>query len=316
MKRINIALSLGDPAGVGPEVIVKALKETSRLKDAAFFICGDSGLLHDYGLKPSSHIFVVDPNRERSHLIRPGQPDKNSAILSLNYLQTAVSLLKKGQAQCLMTGPISKENIRRAGFSWPGHTEFLADSFHVRQAEMVFVSDRLKVVLVTRHLSLKNAIDMITAERVVQCGRLMDELLKNKFFIRRPKIAVCGLNPHAGEGGLFGDEEKTRIAPAIKKLNKLCGLHFYGPMPSDTVFQRAYQGQFDLVIAMYHDQGLIPFKMVEFENGVNLTAGLPFIRTSPVHGTAFDIAGKNIARHESTREAILLAYRLTKNALK
>ena len=165
-------------------------------------------------------------------------------------------------------------------------------------------------------MALSRAIPAVTKKRIVTCAGLVVDLLKKRFKIRAPKIAVCGINPHAGEKGLFGREEITQITPAVKFLNRTFGKYFFGPLPSDTVFHKAYHGEFDLVIAMYHDQGLIPFKMMEFENGVNLTAGLPFVRTSPVHGTAFDIAGKGVADPRSMTRAIMLAYDLTKSAFR
>jgi 4-hydroxythreonine-4-phosphate dehydrogenase len=210
-----------------------------------------------------------------------------------------------------VTGPIAKKKVRDCGFLHAGQTEFLGHFFKTKHVEMVFVSKPLKVVLVTRHMALKDAVSAIKKRRIVTCGRLVCDLLKKNFRIKSPKIAVCGLNPHAGEGGLFGLEEKLEIAPAIRQLNKILGNYFYGPFPADTIFSRALRSEFDMVMAMYHDQGLIPFKVAEFEQGVNLTAGLPFIRTSPVHGTAFDIAGKNLADHRSMQSAIELAYQLT-----
>lgn len=315
-KTVKIAIAMGDPAGIGPEITARALKGAGRFKDAVFFVAGDAYVLARYGFKKSGNVFLTDLKNITPHAFKPGSPTEETARASLEYLKSAVSQIKEAQAHCLVTAPLSKECVRRAGFPWPGHTEFLAHSFGVSRPEMVFISDVLKVVLVTRHMSLRDAIKSITETKIVRCGEQVLDLLAGKFKIKNPRIAVCGLNPHAGEAGLFGSEEKASIAPAIKKLNKAAGPHFFGPFAADTVFHRARHGEFDLVMAMYHDQGLIPFKMIAFESGVNLTIGLPFVRTSPVHGTAFDIAGKEVADPRSMKAAITLAYQLTKNSFK
>jgi 4-hydroxythreonine-4-phosphate dehydrogenase len=304
---------MGDPCGIGPEVIARAVPQMRRIRDAAFFIFGDAGVLFRYGFRQSGNISLIDQENEGAKFFKPGAPSVAGARASIGYLDAAVAWIKRGEAQALVTGPISKENVKKCGFRWPGHTEFLAHAFGVERVEMVFVSASLKVVLLTRHLSLKKAINALTRERIIGCGSTVYDLLKYSFKICDPKIAVCGLNPHAGESGLFGNEEKIVIIPAIKKLAKKYKGHFSGPYPADTVFYRASKGEFNLVVATYHDQGLIPFKLLEFGAGVNLTAGLPIIRTSPVHGTAFDIAGKNIACPGSMIAAIRLASKLARN---
>jgi 4-hydroxythreonine-4-phosphate dehydrogenase len=314
-KSIGIAISMGDPAGVGPEVLAKALNSLDRTTNAVFFVVGDTSLLLRYGLKKKDAIKLVDLKNLDLVRLRPGKPTRQTARASLEYLTTAMAMIKRGTAQGLVTAPISKESIRCAGFRWPGHTEYLAEYFKARQVEMVFVADALKVALVTRHMSLKGAVASVKKKRIVEAGSFLLGFVKKNFKIRNPKIAVCGLNPHAGEGGLFGKEEKTQIFPAVRELNRRCGRHFFGPLAADAVFHKACQGNYDLVLAMYHDQGLIPFKTVAFDNGVHLTAGLPFIRTSPVHGTAFDIAGRNIANYHSMAHAIKLSYQLLKNSL-
>lgn len=309
-KCIKIAITMGDPAGVGPEVVVQALKIIGRRCDAAFLVIGDSGVLGRYGFKETPRVSLWDCKNVDPRIFKPGVKSRAMGRASFDYLNRAIALIKNGEVGGLVTAPISKENIRSAGFSFSGHTEFLAHEFGVKDVEMVFVSPKLKVALATRHVGLKRAIALVTKDRIIGCGRTVHALLKGYFKIRFPKIAVCGLNPHAGESGLFGGEELKTIAPAIRALNKSLGPGFFGPIPADTVFHRACLGEFDCVVAMYHDQGLIPFKMAAFACGVNLTAGLPFIRTSPVHGTAFDIAGRNKADSSSFEEALLLAYRL------
>ena len=315
-KRISIAISMGEPCGIGPEVLAKSLKGLSRVKDAVFFVTGDSYVLSSYGIKSSPNVELIGINANTPFPFKPGSPSKESGSASLDYLNAAVSLIKNGTCQGLVTGPISKEAVRSAGFLWPGHTEFLAHAFGAEQVAMVFISERFKVALASRHIALKEVLEDFKKEDIFDCAAISFKLLKKYFKLKRPRIAVSGLNPHAGEAGLFGREDINIIAPAVKKLNQRLGKHFFGPFAPDTVFYRAYRGEFDMVIAMYHDQGLIPFKMVEFCQGVHLTAGLPFIRTSPVHGTAFDIAGKNAADHHSMFNAILAAYQLTKNSLR
>ncbi|HAJ56898.1 MAG TPA: 4-hydroxythreonine-4-phosphate dehydrogenase PdxA [Candidatus Omnitrophica bacterium] len=304
---------MGDPCGIGPEVIAKAASQMSRIRHAAFFIFGDKGLLSGCGLKGARNIFLADIKNGSGEVFEPGVPSLAGARASLRYLDAAVAFIKRKCAGALVTGPISKEGVRKCGFRWQGHTEFLADAFGVKRVEMVFVSERMKVVLLTRHLSLKKAIKALSREHIYDCGRLMFDLLKNNFKIPGPRIAVCGLNPHAGESGLFGDEEDLIIRPAIKKLGRKYRGCFFGPYPADTVFYNVSKGGFDLVMAMYHDQGLIPFKLLSFDSGVNLTAGLPIIRTSPVHGTAFDIAGKHKACPGSMIAALRLAAGLAAN---
>lgn len=311
MKRFGIAITAGDPGGIGPEVIAKALPEMRRIKDAVFFIFASEAVLKEAGFRPQANVMVIDCSRGR-RLFGPGRPDIGSAAASFDYLNAAINFIKNGDANALVTGPVSKEGLKKASFSWPGHTEFLAHVFGARRVEMVFISDVLKVVLLTRHLALNKVSKLINEENIIGCGSVVMGLLKTYFRYRTPRIGVCGFNPHAGEAGLFGDEEIKFIVPAVNKLNKKFGKAFFGPLPADTVFRRAIGGEFDMVMAMYHDQGLIPFKLTEFSKGVNLTAGLGFVRTSPVHGTAFDIASKKIADPGSMRAAIELAYILTK----
>jgi 4-hydroxythreonine-4-phosphate dehydrogenase len=313
-KKIPIALSMGDPSGIGPEVLAKALNNSDRIKEAVFFVVGDARLLSQYGLKKRDGIFLIDLKNTGLAHFKPGKPTRQSARAGLEYLKTAMALIKRGVARGLVTAPISKESARGAGFPWPGHTEYLAEYFKAKQVEMVFVADLLKVALLSRHVPLSRAITSVKRKRIIEAGRLILTFLKKNFKLKDPKIAVCGLNPHAGEGGLFGGEEAREISPAVSELNRTCGRHFFGPLAADAVFHAACQGDYDLVLAMYHDQGLIPFKTVAFDSGVHLTIGLPFIRTSPVHGTAFDIAGRGIADHRSMFQAIRLAVHLTKNS--
>ena len=304
---IRLAVTMGDPGGIGPEVVCKALRQWKARRDTSFVVIGQSAALRRYGFKETSRICLHDPCF--SGVIPPG-PSKISGRASSQCLRAAVELLRNKQVSGLVTAPVSKEALRAADFPWPGHTEFLADSFGVPQVEMVFVSDRLKVALVTRHVSLEQAIQDVSKERIVSCARMVMDLLRKQFLYKKPRIAVCGLNPHAGEAGLFGRQEIDEIVPAVCALNRLYPGVFSGPFAADGVFHKAGQGAYDMVLCMYHDQGLIPFKMTEFSRGVHLTAGLPFVRTSPVHGTAFDIAGKNKADAGSMLAALTWARRL------
>ncbi len=315
MKRFGIAITAGDPCGIGPQVLAKALRRMRDIKDAVFFVFAHGPVLKQSGFKPQKNVIVVDYFYTGVKNFKPGEPCLDSGRASFDYLKGAINSIKSGDCQALVTGPISKDWIRRAGFLWSGHTEYLADTLNAKRVEMVFISKSLKVILLTRHLPIEKVKAQITKKNIVECGLIAGELLKKYFKIRSPRIAVCGFNPHAGENGLFGREEIDCIAPALKQLNSKLGNVFSGPYPADTIFNRALDGAFDMVMAMYHDQGLIPFKLLEFDSGVNLSAGLKIIRTSPVHGTAFDIAAKNIASCTSMASAIELAYRLTKNRL-
>jgi len=285
----TIAITMGDPRGVGPEVILKALSKKEISSLGKFILVGDRKLL-----KKSKFPIIDVPYRD------PGQG-------SLLFLEKGVQLIKGGVADALVTAPLSKEAVSRFNKGFRGHTEYLADSFGVTNFDMMFVSSNIRLSLVTRHVPLKDVSSLITKQAVLSSIELMHQTLKDKFKIARPKIAVWGLNPHAGEEGLLGDEEIKFIIPAIKQAQKK-GLKVQGPFPADTFF--IHDKGFDGIVAMYHDQGLTPLKGMYFKNLVNYTAGLPFVRTSPVHGTALDIAGQNKADPSSMIAAIKLACEL------
>lgn len=308
---ITLAVTMGDPCGIGPEVIAKAFRR-SKQKNSNFLIVAAKDVLFRYGFRERPGLTVYDPHVKGLKPFVAGRPSADSGKLAFECLRKGLGLVLSGRAKGLITAPVSKEALCLAGFRWPGHTEFLAEASGAKQIEMVFVSDKLKVALVTRHMSLEQAIDNVKKDRIVKCGMLVHKMMREQFRIKKPRIAVCGLNPHAGESGMFGEQDAAEIAPAVKSLNRTCGRSFWGPLAADGVFHRAYEGAFDMVMCMYHDQGLIPFKMTEFSRGVHFTAGLPFVRTSPVHGTAFDIAGKNKADEGSMLEAIKLACCLAK----
>jgi 4-hydroxythreonine-4-phosphate dehydrogenase len=227
---------------------------------------------------------------------------------SAGYIRKAVQFALEKQVDGIVTAPISKAALKMAGYKWPGHTEMLADLSRTRDYAMMLVGGPLRVILVTIHTALKNVPELITKQKIVKTIRLARKAC-SMLKIRKPRIAIAGLNPHAGETGIFGDEEIKKIIPAIREAAKE-GIPVSGPCPPDTIFHKAYNGEVDIVVCMYHDQGLIPLKMLAFDTGVNVTVGLPFIRTSPDHGTAYDIAWQGIAEPSSMIEAIKLAVRL------
>jgi len=243
----------------------------------------------------------------------PGSVSSESGRASLGYIESAVQNVLENKIDCIVTAPISKEAIHRAGSQFPGHTEMLAELSGSKEVAMMFEGDKFKVVLVTIHQALKKVPELLNEEKIYRIINLTNESLIKYFGVIKPKIVVCGLNPHAGEAGAFGSEESDIIIPAINKA-RLNGMNIEGPLPPDTLFYYASKGRWDLVVSMYHDQGLIPFKMINFEKGVNVTLGLPFIRTSPDHGTAFDIAYKGTANPTSMIEAIKVAINMYQNS--
>ncbi len=283
MRRILI--TLGDPAGIGPEVIDRALATISLPADVEITVLGD---------------------RQAGCA---GRPDTRSAEAALAALDEAVRLLKLGQADAVVTGPVSKEGLQAIGFRFPGQTEYFAHAFGVTDYGMLLTGKSLTVGLATIHEPLANVSALLTVGRIVRIGNLTAEFLTRRG-ISQPRIAVAGLNPHAGENGAFGDEESRIIAPAIAQLNRQRLAIFTGPAVPDAIFRDAAQGKYDAVLAMYHDQGLIPLKLLDFDSAVNVTLGLPHPRTSPDHGTAFSIAGKNLADPSSMIAAIQLACEL------
>jgi 4-hydroxythreonine-4-phosphate dehydrogenase len=282
----RILITCGEPAGIGPEVVDKALAS---------------------GLLPSGFDFEV---LGETTGFTPGQPDSLSAAAALDALEASVRILKSDpDAVAVVTAPVSKETLQNAGFPFPGQTEFFAQRFEVQEFAMCLSGQTLSVGLATIHIPLALVSNELTSDRIVSTGRLLADFARRRFR-RSPRIAVAGLNPHAGENGRFGDEETRIIAPAIALLNQEMPGVFTGPHVPDAVFRQASAGEFDAVLAMYHDQGLIPLKLLDFDTGVNVTLGLPKPRTSPDHGTAFDIAGKGIARPDSMIHAIRLACEL------
>lgn len=283
----TFAVTLGDPLGIGPEIVKKALEDRSIRRLANWSIFG-----------------------EEMHGKKPGP--KEAGLESFSALKLATSSIKNGLACGLVTAPVSKAHLNMAGFGFPGQTEFLASVFSAKKTAMMLASPKLKVVLVTIHVALRDIFKKLTAQAVYEKIVLAHKALVNDFRIKKPLLAVCGLNPHAGEGGLFGTEEGRIISPAIRKAQH-DKINVSGPYPPDSIFHEAIRGKYDAVICHYHDQGLIPLKTLSFYKGVNVTLGLPIIRTSPDHGCAFDIAGKGIANPSSIKSAMRLAVEIWKN---
>lgn len=316
---------MGDPGGVGPEIIAKAFGTPGIRTSCIPIVIGDTLIMakalrllrNPRKLREITSPAEAENSGRLMHLINvntmiPRLPQKKPTAeggeACVRYIRKAVELAMHKQVDGIVTAPISKEALKMAGFAWPGHTEMLAEISRTKQYAMMLVGGPLRVILVTIHTALKNVPELITRQRILRVIRLAKkacDMLK----IRTPKIAVAGLNPHAGEAGIFGEEEITQIVPAIRQANRE-GIPVSGPYPPDTIFHKAYQGEIDIVVCMYHDQGLIPLKMIAFDKGVNVTIGLPFIRTSPDHGTAYDIAWKGTANPSSMIEAIKLAGRL------
>jgi len=281
----RIVITLGDPAGIGPEVIDLALASADIPAGFEIEVLGDRGAG------------------------TPGKPDARSSAAALSALDEAVRQLQDGRADAVVTGPVSKEGLQALGFPFPGQTEYFAAAFGVTDYGMLLTGANLTVGLATIHTPLVMVPELLTMERIVRIGLLTAAFLRRRG-IREPRIAVAGLNPHAGENGAFGDEEIRIICPAIDRLNQAAVGIFTGPAVPDAIFRDAAQGHHDAVVAMYHDQGLIPLKLLDFDTAVNVTLGLPKPRTSPDHGTAFSIAGKNLANPSSMVAAIRLACEL------
>lgn len=308
---------MGDPVGVGPELALRALASTRVRRIARPVVIGDEAVLlylaERLGLKPPPAGSVISLSELDPKRLTPARPAKNSSSAMINYIEEAVYLAQKGDVDAVVTGPISKDAARKAGFEFPGHTEFIAHLTGAKDYAMMLGGKRLKVALVTIHEPLSRVPGLVTRAGVLKTIRVVDRAFRELFGMKRPRIAVTGLNPHAGEGGLFGTEEKSAIRPAVRKASRE-GIDAVGPLPADTVFYRAVKKkEFDCVVAMYHDQGLGPLKLLHFEDGVNATLGLPIIRTSVDHGTAYDVAWKGVASHSSLVAAVEMAVEMAKN---
>jgi 4-hydroxythreonine-4-phosphate dehydrogenase len=323
-----IGISLGDFNGIGPEVIIKALSDSRILNSCIPVVYGSYKILAKYKrisetedviFNSVKNIEGINPKKvnlitcwEEDFEINPGKVTEQAGKCALISLQKAAEDAATGKTDAVVTAPINKHNIQSAEFNFPGHTEFLTAKAGLTDSLMLLVTEGLRVGVVTGHIPLSEVKNQITKDKIVAKINLMNKSLKNDFGIQKPKIAMLGLNPHAGENGLLGTEEKEIITPLTEEL-KSKGMLVFGPFPADGFFGMHHYKKFDGVLAMYHDQGLIPFKALAFDSGVNFTAGLPFVRTSPDHGTAYDIAGKNMASESSFREALYLACDIVKN---
>ncbi len=314
---------MGDPAGIGAEVVVKALADPAIRQLGRFIIYGlnesiehaaDLAELNPYWFRLphesvpriETGVIVADFDEMSFPPGRLHAPSVDGGQASMRFLDAAIRASIQGDVEAIVTGPISKESWHMAGYRFPGHTEKLGYAFRTRRVTMMFIGGKLRVALATIHEPLFELRNKFTIGRVFTPIDQMSEALSRLFGIEHPRIAVCGLNPHAGENGLFGDEEDRIIRPAITMARE-AGWFVEGPFPADTLFRKALQGHYDGVVAMYHDQGLIPIKLVAFESSCQMTLGLPIVRTSVDHGTAFDIAGQNTASAESMKTAIRVA---------
>ncbi len=326
-RRPILGLTMGDPAGIGPEVIAKALARPEVFRLCRSMVIGSKPVMertvralrlplkvvevagHDGRLDRRGELPVLDPLEQPLDRFEVGKISKRCGAASVAFIIKAVELAQARCIDAIVTGPINKEAINKAGHDYPGHTELLADLTHSKEVGMMILGGPLKIMFVTTHVAIRDLPKALNQARVGRAIRLADKALREYFGIARPKIGVAALNPHAGEGGLFGDEERAHILPASRRA-RAADIRASDPLPADTLFGKAVRGDYDGVVAMYHDQGLIPLKLMAFGRCVNLTVGLPIIRTSVDHGTAFDIAGKGMADPGSLLEAITLAARL------
>ncbi|MBT1699369.1 4-hydroxythreonine-4-phosphate dehydrogenase PdxA [Fulvivirgaceae bacterium PWU4] len=318
----RIGITVGDLNGIGPEVVIKALADNRLLNMVTPVLYGSSRVVSFYkkllNIEELNYAQVKSKGQfahkavnvvncwEDNFEITPGKPSRESGKAAFTALKWACEELKEGLLDALVTSPIDKNTIHSSEFPFKGHTEFLTQFFGAGESLMFMVSDAIKVGLVTEHVPLAEVSKLITKERLLAKLSVMEASLKKDFGINKPRIAVLGLNPHAGDGGLIGQEDDQVIKPVVNDLRNK-GKLVFGPFPSDGFFGMAQYTRYDGVMAMYHDQGLIPFKSIAFENGINFTAGLSVVRTSPDHGTAYSIAGKNQANEGSIREAIYRA---------
>jgi len=326
-----LALTLGEPAGIGPDITFAAWRRRAELGLAPFYLLADPAFVARRAerIAPDVTIAVVEPQAAGAAFetalpvvdigvtvsAEPGHPDRSSAPAAITAIRRAVADVSTGVASAIVTNPIAKNVLYRSGFAEPGHTEYLgklveeATGVTVRPVMMLW-SPELAVVPVTIHLALKDVVARLTTDLIVETGRIVARDLRDRFDIARPRLAIAGLNPHAGEDGALGDEDQSVVRPAVERLRSE-GINARGPLPADSLFHEAARASYDVALAMYHDQALIPIKTLAFDHAVNVTLGLPFVRTSPDHGTAFDIAGTGRADPASLIAALQLAARLS-----
>lgn len=331
MKKIIVAITCGDAAGIGYEVVFKALGRFAGDKTLNFVVIGDWAPAEFALRKCKLNLKLRVIKDEKDADFRKGEINFIDADLlkkfsfedagkinalfgkaSIEYIKTAYSLIKKEKADCLVTAPVNKEAVCLSVKNFTGHTEFLAGLSKTKETAMLLAGEKLRVVLVTRHIPLKKVSSSLNEKEILSNIKLTNDYLKRFCGLKNPSLVLCALNPHAGEGGVLGTEEKMLIEPAAKKARRM-KINLTGPLAADAVFEKAYRGKFDAVICLYHDQGLIPLKMIEREKAVNITLGLPFVRTSPAHGTAYDIAYQNKADDSSFYFAVEKAVKMVKN---
>ncbi len=326
----KIGISIGDINGIGPEVIITSLEDRRVYQNFTPVIYANGGLMsyfrkalkkENFNFHQASNVSQINPKKinivnswEDRAVVNPGKPDSESGVYARKSLEHAVSDLKTGNLDALVTAPISKEHMRNKGFEFPGHTEYLAQEFGGNEPLMLMVHDQLRVGVVTGHIPLSEVTSVLTSELIQSKVNILNDSLKNDFGIKKPRIALLGVNPHAGENGMLGNEENDIVIPVIEESKKQGHLVF-GPYPADGFFGSNQYRSFDGVLAMYHDQGLIPFKHISRGEGINFTAGVGKIRTSPAHGTAFNLAGKQLADPTSMRNAIYLALDLARKQM-
>lgn len=325
-RDVTVGITMGDPSGIGPEIILKSFMDP-EIRRSRILVIGDYDVMvaarKMLKIRPFDlrRIFSVSECEFSENILNimdlslidqaaflPGTIQATSGNAAFECIKKAVNLVKNKEIDCIVTAPLNKEALHLAGHKYPGHTEILADLTNTRDYAMLLYDKKLSVIHVSTHVSLLNAIKNLRAERIEKVIEMADTEIR-KLITNAPRIAVAGINPHAGENGLFGTEEINEIIPAVKHMKEK-GINVEGPIPPDTVFLQALNGKYDVVVAMYHDQGHIPLKLLGFNTGVNITVGLPFVRTSVDHGTAFEIAWQGKAREDSMIEAIKLAVRL------
>ena len=330
-EALPLALTLGEPAGIGPDLTIQLWRRRTELRLSPFYLIGDPDFIDrrarllglDIAVRVVAPAQAIDTFPRALPIVpldtpvtaAPGKPDASSAPAAIASIRHAVADVLAGNAAAIVTNPVAKNVLYRSGFAEPGHTEFLAKlaqeaTGKAAKPVMMLWSPELAVVPVTIHLPLRDVVTQLTSELVAETGRIVARDLTARFGISRPRIAVAGLNPHAGEEGALGEEDGTIVAPAVKRL-RAEGIDAVGPLPADTLFHERARAAYDVALCMYHDQALIPIKTLAFDHAVNVTLGLPFVRTSPDHGTAFDIAGKGTADPSSLVAALALAARLS-----
>lgn len=329
MNKVKIGISIGDINGIGLEVVLKTLANPDIVNLCTPVIYGSAKIIsYHKNIVNIDLQFSTTKNAEKLHLnkinivncwqenvnITLGKPTEQGGKYAYRSLEVAVHDLKNGMIDALVTAPINKEAMQMANFPFPGHTEYLTQTLSSKESLMFMINDHLRIGLATNHIPVRDIANVLTKELLLNKLRIMNETLKKDFGIERPVIAVLGLNPHASDAGLIGEEEETLIRPAIVESKKK-GMMVMGPFPADGFFGSGKYKKFDAVLAMYHDQGLVPFKVLSFGNGVNYTAGLSVVRTSPDHGTAYDIVGKNEADPTSFRQALFAAISIAQNRM-